>query len=65
MACETVIISSTNKKMATLCPKVTRPDLRGLPYKPQSNGDPYVQRKLHTNGKQKGQKSVMFPKNTN
>lgn len=54
MACEVVIIPSINKeKMAMLCPKVTRSDLRGLPYKLQSNVDPYVWGKLHTKGKQK------------
>lgn len=66
MACKAAIIPSINKeKMATLCPKVIRSDLRGLPYKLQSNVDPYVWGEGHIKGKQKGQKSMMFPKNTN
>ena len=54
MAHEAAIIPSVNKeKMVIMYPKVTRPDLRGLPYSLQSTVDPYVWGKLHK-GKQEG-----------
>lgn len=44
-----IFIPSINKeKMVTMYPKVTRSDLRGLPYKLQSTVDPYVWRKVGT-----------------
>lgn len=52
MACKVANIPSINKdKMAMLCPKITTSDLRGLPYKLQSNADPYVLGKVNRKAK--------------